>query len=211
MWGGDASTAKRLELARGNTIAAPGAATSSTQLPSHAGLPTALGPYGRTLTGSPATSLVGQPTTSSVSQVSGVVQQYPGLSAVGTHLLSVRLGGLAEARQHESAAGPVASSMRLGGHPPAATYQIQASRLIRVPISPPDGGDVAMQPLPPAVGQCVVPTTPAKAKPRMLKRSDQPPETVLLPKQFLASRESEVALLRQQLVETHGRAGALSG
>ena len=80
MSGGYASAAKRLELVYEGLVA-PGVA-SPTQL-TQAGAPSALGPYGRTLAGNPATtSFVGQPTTAS--QVTDLVQQYPDMSAVGS-------------------------------------------------------------------------------------------------------------------------------
>ncbi len=90
---------------------------------------------------------------------------YPGLSAVGAQPLSVRLGALAEANHQTSAAGPFASPMRLGGQPPTISIKDQASHLVHLPNSPPDGGDAIIHLAVPVVVQNrVVLSTPPKAK-----------------------------------------------
>ena len=129
---------------------------------------------------------------------------------MGAQPFTVWQDGLAEASQQTLAAGPVASPMRLGGQPP--TTEIQASHLTQVPVSPPDGGDVAMQLAPLVAERRVVPTTPAKAKARiLLKRSEPPPDTNSPPGQFPANQEGQIAMLQRQLLDSHGRAGTLSG
>ncbi len=53
-------------------------------------------------------------------------------------------------------------------------------------------------------------TPKANARAR-LERSEPPPETLSPPVPRMANQESETTMLRQQLLETHGRAGMLSG
>ncbi len=69
-----------------------------------------------------------------------------------------------------------------------------------------------MQLVPLGAERRVDPTTPATAKQRhMLKRSGPPPDTISPPMLILAYQEGEIAMLRQQLIDPHGRAGILSG
>jgi hypothetical protein len=85
--------------------------------------------------------------------------------------------------------------------------------LVHLPNYPLDGGDAAMQLAVPIVAENrMVLSTPPKAKAwTFLKRSEPPPETLSPTGPCMANQEGETAMLRQQLLEAHGRAGMFSG
>ena len=172
MSGDNSAAQRRLEQVFDNVISGYQPGTGSNQPTLPAGVPAAFGKYERTLAGSPATRIVGQPTTFSVGQSPRA--DYPGLSAVGAHPFSVRLGGLAEASHQTPSAGPVASPMRFGGQHPTFSIQDQASHLVHLPDSPPDAAMAIVQAAPAEDRLSTV--MPARAKARFLRRADPSPE-----------------------------------
>ena len=181
--------------------------TGSNQPTLPAGVPTVLGPYARALAGSPATRLVGQPTTSEVGQSPSAA--YPGLSSVGAQPFSVRLGGMAEASHQTPNARVDQSPMRLGGQPPTNSIKDQATHLVQLPDSPPDAA-MAITVYGGAEDR-LAEVMPARAKARtFLSRSDPSPEPRQPPGPLRANQDGEIQLLRQQLLESHTRAGMLS-
>ena len=216
---GNASASRLHQLAYDSIMAADSAATSSTQPNQPAGAPAVLGPYSRALAGSPATriggqltTIVGQPTTDSNSQRISRELQYPSLSAVGAQPFSAKLGGMADASQQTIAAGSVAHPISVGGRPPTASILDSTSYLVHLPKSPPHGGDDDMQvAVLGAADRSMVSATPPQVKARWsLKRPDPPPQRKSPPGPFMVNREGEIAMFRQQLLESHERAGNLT-
>ena len=162
MSGDNSAAQRRLEQVFDIVISGNQPGTGSNQPNWTAGVPTALGPYERTLAGSPATRIVVQPTRSGVGQSPRGV--YPGLSAVVAQGFSARLGGMAETGHQTPSTRPVASPMRLGGQPPTLPIQNQASHLVHLPDSPPDAA-MALVPLAPAEDRLST-VMPARAKAR---------------------------------------------
>ncbi len=90
--------------------------------------------------------------------------------------------------------------------PPTIGIKYQASHLVHLPKSPPDGGDAVMQlAVLTVVEDRVVLSRPSKSKARtMFKRSELQPETLSPPGPRADNQEGEIAMLRQQLLEAHG-------